>query len=126
MGGASFSATGGAYASTSYVDTGDDVLAAGSQSGTTYTLVLADAGNIVEMTNASANTVTIPTNATVAFPIGTVTEIFQYGAGQTTIAPAAGVTLRSAAGLKIAAIYGSASVRKRATDEWVVSGYTTT
>ena len=45
-----------------------EVTAINTQTGTTYTLALADKGKIVEMNNASANTLTIPTNASVAFP----------------------------------------------------------
>jgi hypothetical protein len=37
------------------------------------------------MDNASANTFSIPTNASVAFPIGTQINVLQIGAGQTTI-----------------------------------------
>lgn len=106
-----------------------DVLAysvsATTQSGTTYTLALTDRGKVVEFTNASAVALTVPTNASVAFPVGTTIGILQYGAGQVTIS-GAGVTLRSANGLKTALQYSTVWIRKRATDEWVVSGDTTT
>lgn len=93
-----------------------------TQTGTSYTLALADAGKIVEMNNASANTLTIPTNAAVAFPINTLIDIVQYGAGQTTIAGPS-VTIRSDGGkLKIGAQYGGITLYKRATDEWVICG----
>lgn len=42
-----------------------------AQTGTTYQFVLSDANNCVTMNNASAQTVTLPANATVAFPVGT-------------------------------------------------------
>lgn len=88
-----------------------------------YTLVLTDAGKVVEMNVAGANNLTVPPNSSVAFPTGTVLEIMQYGAGQTTIVAGAGVTLRSPAGnLKIAAQYGAVSLRKITTDEWAVEG----
>lgn len=94
-----------------------------NQTGTTYTLVLSDAGKVVELNNASAITLTVPTNATVAFPVGTVIELFQQGAGQVTISPAGGVTIRSKdSNNKISGQYGAASLRKRDTDEWVLSG----
>lgn len=96
-----------------------------SQTGTTYTLVLADAGKVVEISNASAITVTVPTNASVAFPIGTVIEVFQLGAGQITIAVGS-ITLRAPGGAKTRVQYSTLSLRKRATDEWVVTGDTTT
>lgn len=94
-----------------------------SQTGTTYTLVLADSGKIVEMNNAAANTLTVPPNTSVAFPVGTQIVVVQQGAGQTTIAAGAGVTLRSdTSKLKILAQYASVALIKRAADEWYVVG----
>ncbi|MGV6875957.1 hypothetical protein ACUSIJ_25135 [Pseudochelatococcus sp. B33] len=94
-----------------------------TQTGTSYTLALADAGRVVERNNSSANTVTVPANATVAFPIGTRIDVFQVGTGQTTIAAASGVTIRSAdSKLAIAKQYGGASLYKRATNEWLLIG----
>lgn len=88
-----------------------------------YTLALGDQCDVIEMNVASANTVTVPTNATAAFSIGTQVTVTQYGAGQTTIAAASGVTLRSTNNwLKISAQYGSATLVKVATDEWYVIG----
>jgi hypothetical protein len=97
-----------------------------TQTGTSYTLVLTDQGKAVEMNNASANTLTVPPNSSVAFPVGTIIEVCQIGAGQTTIAPGSGVTLRNTSGLKLQLQYSSASLRKRATDEWVATGALTT
>ena len=92
-----------------------------------YTLVLADANKLIEVNNASANTLGVPLNSTDAFPIGTQILVAQQGAGQTTITPVSGVTLRSSGGkLKIAAQYGVATLIKRATDEWYVAGDLTT
>lgn len=68
-----------------------------SQSGTTYTLVLSDANNLVRCNNASAITVTVPTNASVAFPVPTVISIEQQGAGIVTASPGGGVTINSTA-----------------------------
>jgi hypothetical protein len=86
-------------------------------------LVLADAGLVVEMNVATANNLTVPLNATQAFPVGTVIEVMQYGAGQTTILATGGVTLRSSgAKLKLTAQYSTATLRKIATDEWAVAG----
>jgi len=93
-----------------------------SQSGTAYTLALSDAGKAVECTSASAATVTVPLNATVAFPIGTAIEVLQYGAGQVTLSPASGVTLRTPSSLTSRAQYSSLSLRYRGGDEWVVGG----
>jgi len=92
-----------------------------------YTLVLSDAHNYVEMEDSSANVLTIPTNATVAFPIGTEIRVTQLGTGQTTITPIAGVTLRSNAGKnKTTGQYSVATLFKRALNEWYLSGDITT
>lgn len=96
------------------------------QTGTTYTLALADVNKVVEASNASAITVTVPPNSSVAFPVGSVLEVCQTGAGQVTVAPGSGVTLNSPAGaLKTRVQYSSAVLRKRATDTWIVQGDTT-
>jgi len=91
-----------------------------------YTLVLADKDKLVEVSNASANTVTIPTNATVAYPIGTQIHILQTGAGQTTVSGAGGVTVNStgatAASPKLRVQWSAATAIKRSTDTWVVVG----
>jgi hypothetical protein len=88
-----------------------------------YVLVLADQGKAVEMNNAAANNCTIPPHSAVAFPVGAIIEIFQYGAGQTSIVAGAGVTLRSPSGkVKIGSQFGSVTIRQRATDEWCLEG----
>ena len=92
------------------------------QAGTAYTLALADFGHIIETTSSSAVTVTVPPNASVAFPAGTVVEVCQLGAGQVTVAQGAGVTIRSPASLVLRAQFSTVSLRKRATDEWVLAG----
>jgi hypothetical protein len=91
-----------------------------AQTGTTYTLVLGDANKLVTLTNASAITLTVPTNASVAFPVGTVINLYQGGAGQVTVSSSA--TLRSTPGAKIRAQYAMAALTKIATDEWVLTG----
>jgi hypothetical protein len=87
-----------------------------------YTLVLADMGAAIEMNVAGANTLTVPPNSSVAFPVGTVVEVMQYGAGQTTLTPGSGVTIRTASSLTTRAQYSVVSLRKTATDEWVAAG----
>ncbi len=87
-----------------------------------YTLVLADKDKLVEISNASANTLTVPANSTAAFPIGTQITVLQTGAGQTTIAGAVGVTIDATPGLKIRARWGGVTLIKRATDTWVAIG----
>lgn len=87
-----------------------------------YTLVLADKDKLVEISNASANTLTVPANSSVAFPIGTQMTILQTGTGQTTIAAAGGVTVNATPGLKLRAQWSSVTLIKRATDTWVALG----
>lgn len=89
-----------------------------------YTLQLSDAGDILEINSASANTITVPTSSTTNFTIGTQMTIVQYGAGQTTITTGStNVLLRSAGNAtKIAAQYGGATLIKRGTDEWYLLG----
>lgn len=103
-------------------------LAFDAQTGTTYTTILDDNGQVVTMNNASANTLSIPTNASVAYPIGTQINVLQIGAGQTTIqAVTSGTTTilstgATAAAPKIRARYGMATCIKAATDTWYVVG----
>lgn len=94
-----------------------------AQTGTTYTLVLTDAGKMVTMTNASSNTLTVPPNSSVAFPTNTRIDLIQYGAGQTTIAAGSGVTIYSSGSkLKLTGQYSGASLWKKSTDTWVLIG----
>jgi hypothetical protein len=88
-----------------------------------YTLVLADAGKLIEMGKATAQTLTVPLNSSVAFPTGTKIDIIQTGAGETTIAATGGVTINSEGSkLKINAQWQAATLIKRATDTWVLIG----
>jgi hypothetical protein len=100
---------------------GDPTLTINAQTAS-YTLVLSDASKLVEVSNASANTVTVPLNSSVAYPTGTQINILQTGAGQTTIAGTAGVTINYAIGLKLRAQWSAATLIKRATDTWVAFG----
>jgi hypothetical protein len=93
-----------------------------AQTGTAYTLVLTDAGKLVTLNNAAAVTLTIPANASVAFPTGTRIDLLQYGAGQVTVG-SAGVTIRSSGSkLKLAGQYSGATLWKKGTNEWVLIG----
>lgn len=92
-----------------------------SQSGTSYTFAAADVCMIIEFTGASAATATVPANATVAYGIGDVLSVFQYGTGQVSFAGASGVTLRPAT-VATRAQYSAVSIRQRATNEWVAFG----
>ena len=87
-----------------------------------YTLVLTDQSDLVEISNASANTLTVPLNSSVAFPVGTTITVLQTGAGQTTITPTGGVTINGTPGLKLRAQWSSATLIKRAENTWVAIG----
>lgn len=99
-----------------------------AQTGTTYTPVLTDQYQVlVTRSNASASTFTIPTNASVAFPVGTVITVLNIGAGVVTIqAVTSGTTTVLSAGATAAAPtlaqYKSAACIKTATDTWYVVG----
>ena len=88
-----------------------------------YTLATSDVNKMVEMNVASANNLTVPLNSSVSIAVGSIIMVSQYGAGQTTIVAASGVTLRSVGSwLKLSARYGVVSLVKVATDEWYVYG----
>lgn len=92
------------------------------QTGTTYSPVLTDRDKIVELNNASAITLTVPLNSSVAFPVGSSITLLQTGAGQVTVAGAGGVTVNGTPGLKLRTQWSFATLIKRATDTWVISG----
>lgn len=88
-----------------------------------YTLAISDINKCVEMNKATGNTLTVPTDASVPFPIGTVIFVTQYGAGTTSIAASGGVDLRSLGGnLNSSGQYSSIKLHKIDTNEWYVSG----
>ena len=99
-----------------------------AQTGTTYTSVLNDSYQVlVTMSNASANAFKIPTNASVAHPIGTVITVLNIGAGLCTIsAVTSGTTTVLSAGATAAAPtlaqYKSAACIKTGTDTWYIVG----
>ncbi|MFO1141181.1 MAG: hypothetical protein U1E59_02130 [Amaricoccus sp.] len=94
------------------------------QSATSYTLALGDASKLVECSNAAAITVTVPPQSSVAFPISTVVHVAQAGAGQVTIAPGAGVTIKLHADFSPKTLGPEAvvSLAKVATDTWRLFG----
>ena len=87
-----------------------------------YTLVLADAGKVVTLNVASANTLTVPTNASEAFPVGSTVTVVQTGAGITTLAGASGVTVNAFNGLALSGQWAAATLIKTGTDSWVAIG----
>jgi hypothetical protein len=88
-----------------------------------YTLsALSERDSLIEISKATAATLTIPLNATVAYPVGSSIDILQTGAGQVTIAAAAGVTINATPGFKLRTQWSSATLMKRATNTWVIVG----
>lgn len=92
------------------------------QSGTSYTLALADTGKIVELSNTSAITLTVPANTSVALATGSQIQLLQTNTGQVTVAGASGVTVNANPGLKIRGRWSAATLIKRGTDTWVLVG----
>lgn len=97
-----------------------------AQTGTTYTTVLADNGKLVTLTNASAIAVTIPPNASVAYPVGAQINLAQLGAGQVTVSGGSGVTVVStgatASAPKARVQYSTLTAVQTSTDNWLIMG----
>ncbi|MEM8564925.1 MAG: hypothetical protein AAGF85_00595 [Bacteroidota bacterium] len=94
-----------------------------SRKTSSHVLELADEGNLVDMNVSSANTVTVPPNSSVPFPLDSEIALSQYGAGQTSIVAGSGVTIRSADGaLNLRTRYSGATLKKIGTDEWYLFG----
>jgi hypothetical protein len=85
-----------------------------------YVLTADDAGRIVEMNLADANTLTVPPG----LPAKTQVLVVQIGAGQTTLVEGDGVTIRKRFGLKIAAQNGAVLLYARTSTDWVAIGAT--
>jgi hypothetical protein len=100
-----------------------------ANTATTYTFVATDNGKLVTSNNASAQTLSIPTNASVAFPIGAQINVaWITGAGQPSInAVTSGTTTVLSTGAtstapKLRVANSVASCVKIATDTWLVTG----
>jgi hypothetical protein len=91
-------------------------------SASSYSFVLADATRLTEATSGASQTYTIPANASVAFPVGSILEVVRHGAGSLTLAAASGVTIRTPSSLTARAQYSTIVARQRAVNEWVLSG----
>jgi hypothetical protein len=99
------------------------LISTNGQTGTSYVIALSDADKLITMNNANANTIIIPTNASVAFPIGTKIDFIQTGVGATSASPTSGVTLNSDTNKRtINAQWTAASLIKLDTDTWVLIG----
>ena len=101
-------------------------VATNTQTGTTYTLALADNGKLVTLANGSSIAVTIPLNSSVALPVGAVIIMAAYGAGAVTISGAGGVTVVSngatAATPVIRTQYSSVAAIQTSANNWLVVG----
>jgi hypothetical protein len=100
------------------------LLAVNAQTGTTYTLALADNGRVVTADNADPVEITVPLNSSVAFPVGAAINVIWKGAGVVTVSGASGVTVNDAdaGSVEISAIYQGVALLKVATNEWIASG----
>ena len=88
-----------------------------------YTLVLTDAGKVIEINSGSSENVTIPPNSSVAFPTGTQIVVVRLGAGAVVIVEGSGVTTRSDGDkAKIKSQYSSCVLIKHETNEWYILG----
>lgn len=99
---------------------GNLITSLNAQTGTTYTLALTDQNANVRCTNAAAVVVTIPTNATVPFPLNAVAYISQGGAGAVSVVGATSVTVNNSNNAATAGKGDYIAVVKVGTDEWDV------
>lgn len=93
-----------------------------AQTGTTYTLVLADQGKLVTCSNAGAITLTVPPNSSVAFPVGAQVDVAVLGAGMVTFVGDSGVTVKGKPSLVTAETESAVTLIKLDTDTWLVVG----
>jgi hypothetical protein len=101
---------------------GTSLSSVNAQTGTTYALVLGDAGGLVACSNAGAVTVTIPPQSDVAWATGTIVYVEQAGAGQVTVAAGSGVTLNGAGGLLTRTQYSVMGLLRIDSDSWLCVG----
>jgi hypothetical protein len=108
-----------------WIEQDDTTISFNAQTGTTYTLVAADLGKLVTLSNGSAITLTVPPSVFVA---GNIINIQQIGVGQVTLAQGAGVTITSTGSgtggnaPKITSRYGAASIICTASNVFTVIG----
>ena len=109
---------------TAAIDLGKLADATIDEKSASYTLALTDKNKFIKMSvTSTANTVTVPTNASVAFPIGSQIHIIQYGTGKTQVIPVSGtVILYATPGAYLRAQYSSATLLKCDTNIWMLMG----
>jgi hypothetical protein len=93
------------------------------QTTRTYTIALTDNGKLVEINNDLSIVISVPTNS-VAFPVGSQINILQTGLGQVSVAAVTSgtTTINATPGLNLRAQWSSATLIKRATEQWVLIG----
>lgn len=87
-----------------------------------YTLQLLDQETMIKMNSSSANTLTVPSNSSVQFDVGTRIEILQSGTGQTTISGSEGVTIYATPSSNLRTQWSIGYLTKIATNDWVLAG----
>ena len=93
-----------------------------TQSGTSYTLVLGDAGDYIQTTSITAVTITVPNQVTVTWAADTEIYFEQNNTGQITFVGASGVTINSSETLKTFARYSVVALKRVASDVWTLTG----
>ncbi len=112
-------------ASTSYVDAADalktDRIWTDNVQTSSYTGALSDINKVVQMNSASPTVFTVPTNATVAYPVGTYLVVRRMGSGTVTISPFDGtvtITQPAGGGFTIGNQGLSVTLHKTGTNTW--------
>ena len=100
-----------------------------NQTGTSYTTILSDGlyagsqGTLMTFNNTANQSVIIPPNSSVAYPVGTVLNAMQLGTGKVTFVAGNGVTLNSAGNfLSIGSQYVIVSLLQYSINVWVIIG----
>lgn len=95
-----------------------------TESATSRTLGLSDVNTIISCTNSGAVTITVAPQSSVTWVDSPPIMVVQKGTGQVTIAPGSGVTLRTSRSLATYAQYSIITIKRLASDEWLVFGDT--
>lgn len=106
----------------SAVTTGASYSTVRTQSGTSYTLVLGDAGDYIQTTSTTAVTITVPPQSSVTWAADTEIYFEQNNTGQITIAAGSGVTINSSETLKSFARYSVLALKRVAENVWTLTG----
>jgi hypothetical protein len=119
------SASGIAFTDATQTKAGVPSITTISQKTAAYTLSsLTERDTLIEINSSTGVTLSIPTDASVNYPVGTTLDILQTGTGQVTIAAVTPgtTTVNATPGLKLRTQWSSATLMKRAANTWVVYG----